>query len=62
MIIEWAVKGGIWMKVNQREFSVNGVCYTVRSAINKDAKNLSEVRLQIDGETQNLDREKVKRI
>lgn len=46
------------MKVNQREFSVNGVCYTIRPAMNKDAKNLSEVRLQIDGETQNLDREK----
>lgn len=58
MITEWTMKGGIGMKVNQREFSVNGVCYTVRSAINKDAKNLSEVRLQIDGETQNLDREK----
>lgn len=45
------------MKVNQREFSVNGVCYTIRHAINKDAKDLSEVRLQVDGETQNLDRE-----
>ncbi|MEK4486285.1 GNAT family N-acetyltransferase [Psychrobacillus sp. FSL H8-0484] len=46
------------MKMDQKEFSVNGVCYIVRSAINKDAKDLSEIRLQIDGETENLDREK----
>ncbi|MGR6342180.1 N-acetyltransferase family protein [Priestia megaterium] len=46
------------MKVKQKEFSVNGVSYIVRSAINKDARELSEVRLQVDGETQNLDREK----
>ena len=46
------------MKINQKDFSVNGVSYIVRHAINKDAKNLSEIRLQIDGESQNLDREK----
>ncbi|WP_129703951.1 GNAT family N-acetyltransferase [Priestia megaterium] len=46
------------MKINQKEFSVNGISYIIRSAINKDAKDLSEIRLQIDGETQNLDREK----
>lgn len=45
-------------KIIQREFSVNGIAYTVRPAIIGDAKNLSEIRLQIDGETQNLDREK----
>lgn len=46
------------MKTNQKEFSVNGISYIIRSAINKDARDLSEIRLQIDGETQNLDREK----
>lgn len=46
------------MKINQQEFIVNGMTYIIRSAINKDAKELSEVRLQIDGETENLDREK----
>ena len=46
------------MKVIQKEYNVNGVSYSIRLAINKDAKELSEVRLQIDGETQNLDREK----
>lgn len=31
--------------------------YTVRSATLKDAKELSQIRLQIDGETENMDRE-----
>jgi hypothetical protein len=46
------------MRVNPKEFYIHNLRYTVRSAIEKDAKNLSEVRLQIDGETENLDREK----
>lgn len=46
------------MWVNQREFYVNNLRYLVRSAIEIDANNLSEVRLQIDGETEYLDREK----
>ncbi|MEH7356434.1 GNAT family N-acetyltransferase [Neobacillus drentensis] len=46
------------MKVNPTEFIVDNLRYIVRSAMEKDAKNLSEVRLQIDGETENLDREK----
>lgn len=46
------------MKINKQEFDVNGVTYMIRPAINKDAKDLSEIRLQIDGETENLDREK----
>jgi ribosomal protein S18 acetylase RimI-like enzyme len=46
------------MRVNQKEFYVNNLQYFIRSAMEKDAKNLSEVRLQIDGETENLDREK----
>lgn len=32
--------------------------YTIRSAEETDAQSLSELRLQIDGETENMDREK----
>jgi RimJ/RimL family protein N-acetyltransferase len=46
------------MIIDKKDFYVNGLHYTVRSAIDKDAKDLSELRLQIDGETENLDREK----
>lgn len=46
------------MRTNKREFYVNGINYMIRLAIDKDAKELSELRLQIDGETENLDREK----
>lgn len=46
------------MKVNPREFFVNSMHYIVRSAEESDAQNLSEVRLQIDGETENMDRER----
>ena len=46
------------MKVKQQEFNVKNLHYRVRSANETDAKNLSEVRLQTDGETENLDRER----
>jgi ribosomal protein S18 acetylase RimI-like enzyme len=46
------------MLINNQKFNINGVNYTIRSAINSDAQLLSELRLQIDGETENLDREK----
>lgn len=46
------------MIINKQEFYINGLNYMVRSAIDKDAKDLSELRLQIDGETENLDRVK----
>jgi ribosomal protein S18 acetylase RimI-like enzyme len=46
------------MRVTPKEFCIHNLRYIVRSAIVKDAKSLSEVRLQIDGETENLDREK----
>lgn len=52
------IKEEIKMPTDHREFRVNGVCYTVRTAMKKDAQELSEIRVQIDGETQNLDREK----
>ncbi len=45
------------MKTNQQEFDVKGISYIIRSAMDKDAKSLSEIRVQIDGETENLDRE-----
>ncbi|WP_410982791.1 GNAT family N-acetyltransferase [Bacillus cereus] len=46
------------MIINKQEYDVNGINYTIRSALHKDAKELSELRLQIDGETENMDREK----
>lgn len=46
------------MKVNQIEFNMEDLQYIIRSANEKDAKCLSSVRLQADGETENLDREK----
>lgn len=52
------MKRGEIMKVDQQEFYDKGRSYMVRSAIEKDAKQLSKIRLKIDGETENLDREK----
>ncbi|MFD0698092.1 GNAT family N-acetyltransferase [Paenibacillus sp. GCM10027628] len=46
------------MIIDKQDFLVNGISYTIRSATEKDAKDLSALRLQIDGETENLDREK----
>lgn len=46
------------MRVNSKEFHAQHISYTIRSAAENDAKNLSEVRLQLDGETENFDREK----
>ncbi len=46
------------MRVIQQEFNVKNLHYRIRSANETDAKNLSEVRLQTDGETENLDRER----
>ncbi|MEJ8548788.1 GNAT family N-acetyltransferase [Brevibacillus borstelensis] len=45
------------MIITKQEFSVNGLDYAIRSAIAADAKVLSELRVRIDGETENLDRE-----
>lgn len=44
--------------ISQTEFHVRNLSYIVRPAVERDAKNLSEIRLQIDGETENLDRVK----
>ncbi|UJF27083.1 GNAT family N-acetyltransferase [Planococcus sp. 107-1] len=46
------------MRINSKELIVRGISYTIRSAEIQDARQLSEVRLQIDGETENMDREK----
>ncbi|MDN3016077.1 GNAT family N-acetyltransferase [Paenibacillus sp. BSR1-1] len=45
------------MIAKQKEFTINNLKYIVRSATESDAQNLSEVRLHVDGETENLDRE-----
>lgn len=45
------------MIIHAQEFYVNGLHYTIRSAMVTDAKQLSDLRVQIDGETENLDRE-----
>lgn len=46
------------MKVHPKEFEIRHLAYIIRSATETDAKELSEIRLQIDGETENLEREK----
>ncbi|NHM31934.1 GNAT family N-acetyltransferase [Neobacillus terrae] len=46
------------MRIVPREFNINNFSYMIRSAEEKDAKCLSEIRVQIDGETENMDREK----
>ncbi|MBP1906642.1 ribosomal protein S18 acetylase RimI-like enzyme [Paenibacillus turicensis] len=45
------------MFINNKQFQAKGLRYSIRSAIPSDAKELSELRLQLDGETENLDRE-----
>lgn len=46
------------MRISKREFNIKGLRYSIRSAALTDATILSEVRLQIDGETENMDRER----
>lgn len=46
------------MIVEAKQYTVRGLNYIIRSAVEQDAKSLSEVRLQIDGETENMDRER----
>ncbi|MFD0871056.1 GNAT family N-acetyltransferase [Paenibacillus residui] len=45
------------MRIDPKEFHVHNLRYIIRSAAEDDAKTFSEVRLQIDGETEYLDRE-----
>ncbi|AIQ17922.1 GNAT family acetyltransferase [Paenibacillus sp. FSL H7-0357] len=44
------------MNIDQKGFEVKGLSYIIRSADPTDAANLSILRLQIDGETENMDR------
>ncbi len=45
------------MLIPERSFTSGDFTYTIRNAKGTDAKALSELRLRIDGETENLDRE-----
>ncbi|PFJ05038.1 GNAT family N-acetyltransferase [Bacillus cereus] len=45
------------MIIKEQEFHINGLVYTIRSAVKEDADQLSKIRVQIDGETENMDRE-----
>ncbi|MFI8685738.1 GNAT family N-acetyltransferase [Rossellomorea sp. NPDC077527] len=46
------------MIINPKEYNIRNLLYTIRSATEADAINLSDVRLQADGETENMDRER----
>ncbi|MCY7864583.1 GNAT family N-acetyltransferase [Bacillus spizizenii] len=46
------------MIIGKKEFNVNELQYTIRSACAEDAQKLSALRLKIDGETEYMDREK----
>ncbi|MEY8748726.1 N-acetyltransferase family protein [Bacillales bacterium AN1005] len=45
------------MILEQQVFNVKGMNYLIRSAEENDAGELSSLRVQIDGETENMDRE-----
>ena len=45
------------MVINQQIYHVKGLRYIIRSAHINDANELSHLRVQLDGETENLDRE-----
>ncbi|MBW3111701.1 GNAT family N-acetyltransferase [Bacillus sp. MCCB 382] len=46
------------MVIHPIEFHIRSLTYIIRSAREEDAHQLSEVRLQVDGETENMDRER----
>lgn len=45
------------MKIQPQKFTINGLQYIIRHAVLTDAKQLTSLRVQIDGEAENLDRE-----
>ncbi len=45
------------MVISQQIYHVKGLQYIIRSAATSDADELSHLRVQLDGETENLDRE-----
>lgn len=46
------------MKYKPTDFQVKELQYIIRMAIKEDAEQLSQLRLQIDGETEQMDRER----
>ena len=46
------------MKIEKQEFIIKGMAFSIRSAEERDAESLSSLRVQIDGETENMDRER----
>jgi len=45
------------MRISKHGYNINGINYIVRSAELEDAAALSNTRVRIDGETENMDRE-----
>ena len=45
------------MIINEQEYEIRGIQYIIRSAEEKDAETLSSLRVRLDGETENMDRE-----
>lgn len=45
------------MKITEKNYFVNGLSYSIRSAETENASQLSAIRVRIDGETENMDRE-----
>lgn len=50
-------QGGNGVSMIPKTFSVKDLTYTIRPAVRTDGKALSEIRVIIDGETENMDRE-----
>lgn len=45
------------MIIDEQKHDIKGMQYTIRSAVEKDAVTLCSLRVQLDGETENMDRE-----
>jgi RimJ/RimL family protein N-acetyltransferase len=45
------------MKIEKQEYCIKGLKYTIRSAEESDAAALAKLRVLMDGETENMDRE-----
>lgn len=56
--IQFTFEGGFMMIIKQKDFVVKELKYSIRSAVIEDAETLSKLRVQIDGETENMDRER----
>lgn len=49
---------GYILIIEPKDFNVKELSYSIRSAEIKDAETLSKLRVEIDGETENMDRER----